>query len=94
MLAEPHGAELTAPIASASLFLGMGIALKAFSGAIVGGLDNPRGCIAGGFALGLLESGVALWSAEWREIVIFLLIIVVLAVRPNGLFGARSLDKV
>ncbi|MBN8939657.1 MAG: branched-chain amino acid ABC transporter permease [Rhizobiales bacterium] len=85
---------LAAPIASASLFLGLGIALKAFSGAIVGGLDNPRGCILGGFVLGLLESGVALWNAQWREIVIFVLIILVLAVKPNGLFGARSLDKV
>lgn len=85
---------LAAPIASASLFLGLGIALKAFSGAIVGGLDNPRGCILGGFVLGLLESGVALWNAQWREIVIFVLIILVLALRPNGLFGARSLDKV
>lgn len=88
------GGLLVAPIASASLFLGLGIALKAFSGAIVGGLDNPRGCIFGGFALGLLESGVALWSAQWREIVIFVLIILVLAVRPNGLFGSQSLDKV
>ena len=35
------GGLLVAPIASASLFLGMGIALKAFSGAIMGGLDNP-----------------------------------------------------
>lgn len=88
------GGLLIAPITSASLFLGMGIALKAFSGAIVGGLDNPRGCIFGGFLLGLLESGVALWNAQWREIVIFGLIIAVLAIRPNGLFGARSLDKV
>lgn len=88
------GGLLIAPITSASLFLGMGIALKAFSGAIVGGLDNPRGCIFGGFLLGLLESGVALWNAQWREIVIFALIIAVLAIRPNGLFGARALDKV
>ena len=88
------GGVLVAPIASASLFMGMGIALKAFSGAILGGLDNPRGCIFGGFALGLLEAGVALWQAQWREIVIFLLIILVLAIRPNGLFGARALDKV
>jgi branched-chain amino acid transport system permease protein len=35
-----------------------------------------------------------MWQAQWREIVIFLLIIVVLAVRPNGVFGARTLDKV
>ena len=88
------GGLLVAPIASASLFLGLGIALKAFSGAIVGGLDNPRGCIFGGFALGLLESGVALWNAQWREIAIFVIIILVLAIKPNGLFGARSLDKV
>lgn len=88
------GGLLIAPITYASLFLGMGIALNAFSGAIVGGLDNPRGCIFGGFLLGLLESGVALWNAQWREIVIFGLIIAVLAIRPNGLFGARSLDKV
>lgn len=88
------GGVLVAPVASASLFMGMGIALKAFSGAIMGGLDNPRGCIFGGFALGLLEAGVALWQAQWREIAIFALIILVLAIRPNGLFGARTLDKV
>ena len=76
------------------MFLGFDIALKGFSGAIVGGLDNPRGCIFGGFALGLLEAGVALWQAQWREIVIFLIIILMLALRPNGLFGARALDKV
>nr|WP_305123294.1 branched-chain amino acid ABC transporter permease [Roseomonas sp. GC11] len=88
------GGVLVAPIASASLFMGMGIALKAFSGAILGGLDNPRGCIFGGFALGLLESGVALWQAQWREIAVFLIIILVLAIRPNGIFGRRALDKV
>jgi branched-chain amino acid transport system permease protein len=88
------GGLLVAPIAQASLFMGMGIALKGFSGAIVGGLDNPRGCIFGGFMLGLLETSVALWQAQWRDIVVFVLIILVLSVRPNGLFGARSLDKV
>ena len=47
---------LIAPIASASLYVGLGIALKGFSGAIIGGLSNPRGCVLGGFALGVLES--------------------------------------
>ncbi|CEJ12389.1 High-affinity branched-chain amino acid transport system permease protein LivH [bacterium YEK0313] len=88
------GGLMVAPISSASLFLGMGIALKGFSGAILGGLDNPRGCILGGFMLGLMEAGIALWQAQWREIVIFLLIILVLAIFPNGLFGSRALDKV
>jgi len=85
---------LIAPIASASLFMGMGFALKAFSGAIIGGLNNPRGCIYGGFILGVLESGVGLWQAQWREIVVFGLIILVLAFRPAGLFGQAAVDKV
>jgi branched-chain amino acid transport system permease protein len=85
---------MIAPISTASLFMGMGFALKAFSGAIIGGLNNPRGCIYGGFILGLIETGVAMWQAQWREIVVFLLIILVLAFRPNGLFGARAIDKV
>ena len=85
---------LIAPVATASLFMGLGFALKAFAGAIIGGLSNARGCIFGGFALGVTESYVGLWQAEWREIAVFLLIIVVLAVRPNGLFGARVVEKV
>ena len=71
---------LIAPIASASLYVGLAIALKGFSGAIIGGLSNPRGCVLGGFALGVLESLVNLWQAQWREIVVFLLVILVLGV--------------
>lgn len=85
---------LIAPIASASLFMGMGFALKAFSGAIIGGLSNPRGCIYGGFMLGVIEAGVGLWQAQWREIFVFCLIILVLAFRPAGLFGRATVDKV
>ena len=85
---------LIAPIASASLYLGLGIALKGFSGAIIGGLSNPRGCVFGGFALGILESLVNLWQAQWREIVVFILVILVLAIRPQGLFGQRLVVKV
>jgi branched-chain amino acid transport system permease protein len=85
---------LIAPIASASLYLGLGIALKGFSGAIIGGLSNPRGCVFGGFALGVLESLVNLWQAQWREIAVFVFVILVLAIRPQGLFGQRLVVKV
>lgn len=85
---------LIAPIASASLFIGLGIALKGFSGAILGGLTNPRGCVIGGFVLGILESLINLWQAQWREVLLFALVIVVLAVRPNGLFGRAMVEKV
>jgi branched-chain amino acid transport system permease protein len=85
---------LIAPIASASLYVGLAIALKGFSGAIIGGLSNPRGCVLGGFALGVIESLVNLWQAQWREIAVFLLVIVVLAFRPYGLLGSRTVEKV
>lgn len=85
---------LLAPIAQASLFLGLAVGLKGFSAAMVGGLGSPRGCVAGGFILGVLESLVNLWSAQWREVAIFALVILVLAFRPTGLFGSKMVDKV
>jgi branched-chain amino acid transport system permease protein len=85
---------LIAPITTASAFMGLTIALKAFSAAILGGLTSPRGCIAGGFILGCLEAGVGLWRDEWREISMFVLIILVLVIRPSGLLGRVVLEKV
>jgi branched-chain amino acid transport system permease protein len=85
---------LVAPITTASVYMGLVLALKAFSAAIVGGLDNPRGCMLGGFLMGILEALVGLWHAELREIAIFLLIIVVLAVKPEGLLGRKRVEKV
>ena len=85
---------LLAPIAQASLFMGLAVGLKGFSAAMVGGLNNARGCVMGGFILGVLESFVNLWSAQWREVSIFALVILVLAFRPNGLFGTKVVEKV
>lgn len=85
---------LLAPVAQASLFMGLAVGLKGFSAAMVGGLSNARGCVIGGFLLGVLESFVNLWSAQWREVAIFALVILVLAFRPNGLFGTKMVEKV
>jgi len=85
---------LLAPIAQASLFMGLTVGLKGFSGAMIGGLSNPRGCVIGGFVLGILESLVNLWSAQWREVAVFALVILVLAFRPTGLFGKQMVEKV
>lgn len=85
---------LIAPITTASVFMGLTIALKAFSAAILGGLNNARGCMVGGFLLGLIEALVGLWHAELREISVFLLIILVLVVKPEGLLGQRIAEKV
>jgi len=85
---------LIAPITTVSVFMGVTLALKAFSAAIVGGLSNARGCMLGGFLLGLIEAMVGLWHAELREISIFVLIIVVLVLKPEGLLGQRISEKV
>jgi branched-chain amino acid transport system permease protein len=85
---------LLAPIAQASLFMGLAVGLKGFSGAMIGGLNNPRGCVVGGFMLGVLESMVNLWQAQWRDVAIFALVILVLAFRPTGLFGGKLVEKV
>jgi branched-chain amino acid transport system permease protein len=85
---------LIAPITQASLFMGLTIGLKGFSGAMIGGLNNPRGCVIGGFALGVFESTVNLWQAQWREIAVFAVVILVLAFKPTGLFGSRLVEKV
>lgn len=85
---------MLAPIAQASLFMGLSVGLKGFSAAMIGGLSNARGCVIGGFILGILESFVNLWSAQWREVAIFGLVILVLAFRPNGLFGTKMVEKV
>jgi branched-chain amino acid transport system permease protein len=85
---------LLAPIAQASLFMGLTVGLKGFSGAMIGGLSNPRGCVIGGFVLGVFESLVNLWQAQWREVAVFALVILVLAFRPTGLFGKKLVEKV
>lgn len=85
---------LLAPIAQASLFMGLTVGLKGFSGAMIGGLSNARGCVIGGFVLGVFESMVNLWQAQWREVAVFGLVILVLAFRPTGLFGKPMVEKV
>ncbi len=85
---------LLAPISQASLFMGFAVGLKGFSAAMVGGLNSPRGCVVGGFVLGVFESMINLWQAQWREVAVFTLVILVLAFRPTGLLGRRTAEKV
>ncbi|MBP6018090.1 MAG: branched-chain amino acid ABC transporter permease [Burkholderiaceae bacterium] len=85
---------LVAPVSTASVFVGTLLALKAFSAAILGGLENPRGCIFGGFLIGIMESMIGLWYSNLREIAVFAVIILVLYFRPAGLLGKVQVEKV
>jgi branched-chain amino acid transport system permease protein len=64
------------------------LGVKAFTAAVLGGIGNVRGALLGGFVLGLAENyGSALVGSEWRDVVAFLLLVVILLFRPTGLLG-------
>ena len=60
----------------------------------LGGLLERHGrALLGGFALGLIENwGAAIWSSEWKDVIAFIVLVVVLMFRPTGLLG-ESLAK-
>jgi branched-chain amino acid transport system permease protein len=70
---------------------------KAFTAAVLGGIGNIRGAVLGGFILGFLEvfaSGYIPNGAQWRDVIAFSVLIVVLLVRPSGLLGEKIAEKV
>ena len=71
--------------------------LKAFTAAVLGGIGNIAGAMWGGFILGVLESlaaGLIPNGSEWKDVIAFSILIVVLLFRPEGLFGRHVPEKV
>lgn len=65
--------------------------LKSFVISVLGGLGNPLGALFGGLILGMLEGLIpAFMEATWVPVLEFVLFVVILLVRPTGLFGARQ----
>jgi branched-chain amino acid transport system permease protein len=94
MLAALAG-MLLAPKLNVSAGMGTLFGLKAFAAAIIGGLASAPGCVIAGVGYGLLEAVIAATlPPAFREIVGFTLVIVVLAIKPNGLFGRAPVYKV
>jgi branched-chain amino acid transport system permease protein len=76
-------------------YMGYMAGIKAFSAAVLGGIGNIPGAMLGGILLGLLESLASIYIHEgYKDVVAFLLLILVLLVRPTGLLGARVPEKV
>ncbi|WP_237213068.1 branched-chain amino acid ABC transporter permease [Falsiroseomonas oryziterrae] len=71
--------------------LGFDLLLPLFAAAILGGIGSVRGAVVGGYIVGLAESlSVPLVGAEYRAATAFAVLIGILLLRPNGLFGARA----
>jgi len=70
------------------------LGIKAFAAAVLGGIGNLRGALLGGLLLGVMENyGQALFGTQWRDVVAFVLLVLVLLIRPTGILG-ESLGKV
>ena len=69
--------------------------LKAFTAAILGGIGNIPGAMVGGILLGIIEAlGSAYLSIAWKDAIAFVVLILILIVRPTGLLGERVAEKV
>ena len=86
---------LIAPLYTVSAGMGTVFGIKAFAAAILGGIESAAGVMAGGLLLGILEALlVTAVGSTYAQMFSFGLTIVVLALRPVGLFGKPSIHKV
>ncbi len=86
---------LVTPITFTSYDVGVGLALKGFAGAMLGGMGSPPGALVGGLAIGLLEALTAGYvSSDYKDAAAFVVILAVLFFMPQGLFGAKQVERV
>ena len=68
--------------------IGFLLGVKAFTAAVLGGIGNLRGALLGGLLLGLIENyGAGLFGGQWKDVVAFAVLVLVLMVRPTGILG-------
>ncbi len=89
------GGVLLTPITSTNYEVGIMLGLKGFAAAIIGGLSNPFGAVAGGLVLGILESLIAGYvSSEYKDAVAFVALLAILFFMPGGIFGNIKAQRV
>jgi len=76
-------------------FMGMIIGWKAFIAAVVGGIGDIRGAFYGGFLLGFIEVGVVtVFPSTYRDLFAFTILLIILWIKPTGLFGMPQSTKI
>jgi len=86
---------LIAPLFSVSSEMGTLFGIKAFAVAILGGMGSAWGVVIAGLAYGLIEALVTSFlGSVYTQIVVFSVVILALALKPNGLFGHAAINKV
>ena len=86
---------LIAPLTLTGASMGAVLGLKAFAVAIIGGLTSGMGIVVGGIILGIAETTTGFYlSTGYKDVPGLVLLLIVLAVRPSGLFGKAAIKKV
>ncbi len=83
-----------APMTMSSYDMGTMLGLKGFCAAMLGGLGSIWGAVLGGFLLGVLESfSVGYFMSNLKDLIAFLLLLLILYVRPGGIISARNVKR-
>jgi len=86
---------LVAPVTLTGATMGAVLGLKAFAVAIIGGLSSGLGVIVGGLILGITETLTGYYiSTGYKDVPGLVLLLLVLSLKPSGLFGKRTIKKV
>ncbi len=89
------GGSIIAPISFAKYNIGLMMGLKGFSASVVGGFGNNIGAIVGGLIIGISESLAAGYiSSSYKDAVAFFIMIIVLFIKPSGIFGSKDVERV
>jgi branched-chain amino acid transport system permease protein len=101
-LAAIAGVLVTAKYSIAHYLMGFMLGLKAFTAAVLGGIGNLAGALVGGLALGIIESlgagyiGQLTWGvfgSNYQDVFAFLVLVLVLVLRPTGIMGERVAER-
>jgi branched-chain amino acid transport system permease protein len=86
---------LAAPLSLLYPDMGTNFLLKGFAAAVLGGFESVPGAIVGGFIVGIVEMLFGGYvSTVFQQVSAFFIIILVLFIKPDGLFGRRSVSRV
>jgi branched-chain amino acid transport system permease protein len=86
---------IVAPLTMTSYDVGVMLGLKGFCAAIIGGMSSGLPTVLGGLILGVLESlGAGLISSGYKDAIAFIILLLILFIRPQGLFGKPESERV
>lgn len=99
VLAAVAGVAQGLQVTNINFRMGFLAGLKAFTAAVLGGIGNVWGAVVGGVALGIVEAMAVQFipgtfgGSPWKDVWAFALLIIVLVFRPQGLLGAKVVDR-